>query len=58
MKQFAFPTISLCRELGMWRRGGGGGGVGGLPTISDYQWLLHKHMAYSELNNEHVLGNT
>ena len=37
MKQFAFPTISLCRELGMW------GGEGCYPTISDYQWLSQAH---------------
>ena len=32
MKQFAFPTINLCRELGEWRKGEGGLGGGVLPN--------------------------
>ena len=32
MKQFAFPTIKLCRELGKWRGWVQGGGGGGLPN--------------------------
>ena len=44
MKQFAFPTINLCRELGEWREaeGGPGGGGGCYPTISDYHLFSHK----------------
>ena len=54
MKQFAFPTTKLCRELGKWR--GGGGGCTQLFLITNGSntstWPT------SELNNKQVLGNT
>ena len=57
MKQFAFPTIKLCRELGKWR----GWVQGGRRVTQLFPINNGSHTSTwptSELNNEHVLGNT